>query len=136
MKKQIRRFALYLAWLVALVATLGSLFVSNILNVQPCIFCWYKRICMFPLVIILAIAAYKRDSRIVPYIIALPLIGAIIALVQTIFSYFNISSLVCGLKCTQGNIKLFGFLELSIASFFSFMAIFFLLLFSKKKFSK
>ena len=133
MIKKVRRYSLFLAWLIALLATLGSLFVSVILNIKPCIFCWYQRIFMFPLVIILGLAAYKNDNKIVPYIIAFPLIGALIAIGQTIISYLDLSTYVCGLDCVQGNIKLFGFLELSIASFLAFVAIFILLLISKKK---
>ena len=128
-----KRFSLFLAWLIALVATIGSLFVSEILNIKPCIFCWYQRIFMFPLAIILGIAAYKNDNKIVPYVIFFPIIGGVIALVQTLLSYLSLSSLVCGLECTQGNIKIFGFFELSIASFLAFTAIFVLLFISKKR---
>ncbi|NGX28654.1 MAG: Disulfide bond formation protein C [Candidatus Anoxychlamydiales bacterium] len=133
MVKNVRRFSLYLAWLVALVATIGSLFVSEILNIKPCVFCWYQRVFMFPLVIILGIAAYKNDAKIIPYIISFPIIGALIAIAQTLLSYLNLSSLVCGLDCTQGNIKLFGFFELSIVSIVAFIVIFVLLLLAKKK---
>lgn len=133
MIKNIRRFSLYFAWLIALVATLGSLFVSEFLNIKPCMFCWYQRVFMFPLVIILGIASYKNDVKIVPYIISFPIIGAIIAFAQTLLSYLKLSSFVCGLECTQGNIKLFGFLELSITSFVAFVAIFILLLIAQKK---
>jgi len=127
----IRRYALYLAWLISLISTFGSLYVSEILNIAPCSFCWYQRIFVFPLVIILAIAAYKKDSKIVSYIIALPLIGACFALFQNIFTYVN--PLVLCEDCADKNIKLFHFLDLSLASFISFISIFSLLLLSKKK---
>lgn len=139
LKKQIKlfigRFGLYLSWLVAMIATFGSLYASQILKLEPCVFCWYQRIMMFPLVIILGMGVYRTDKKIIPYVIALPLIGALIAFIQTFFSYFNITTPVCGSECIQESTKLFGLIDYSIASFFSFMAIYFLLFFTQK-FSK
>ncbi|HEU64083.1 MAG: Disulfide bond formation protein C [Candidatus Anoxychlamydiales bacterium] len=133
MIKFIKRFSLYFAWTIALIATIGSLYSSQILNIKPCVFCWYQRAFMFPLAIILGVAAYKKDGKIFPYIIALPIIGAMVASVQSLFSYFNITSLVCGLECSGETQKLFGFLDMSIASFVAFSAIIFLLMIAKKK---
>jgi disulfide bond formation protein DsbB len=133
MIKFIKRFSLYFAWVIALIATISSLYASQILNIKPCIFCWYQRAFMFPLAIILGIAAYKKDGKIFPYIIALPIIGAMIAFIQSLFSYFNISSLVCGLECSGEGQKLFGFLDMSIASLAAFSTIIFLLIIAKKK---
>jgi disulfide bond formation protein DsbB len=50
-----------LAFAVALVCTLGSLYYSEIERFTPCRLCWYQRICMFPLVVILGVGAWKRD---------------------------------------------------------------------------
>lgn len=132
MKVFLKRYGLYFAWLVAIISTFGSLYASQIMHYEPCIFCWYQRIMMFPLVLILGIAAYKNDKKIIPYIIALPLIGAIIALVQTYFSYFDVSSYICEENCFKEKPQLFGIIDYSIASFFSFSAIIFFLIFSQK----
>ncbi|NGX34665.1 MAG: Disulfide bond formation protein C [Candidatus Anoxychlamydiales bacterium] len=133
MIRGIKRHSLYFAWMIALIATIGSLYASQILNIKPCVFCWYQRVFMFPLAIILGVAAYKKDKKIFSYVIALPIIGAMIAFVQTIFSYLNITSLVCGLDCSGSGQKLFGFLDMSIASFFAFSGIVFFLIVAKKK---
>ncbi len=133
MKLFFNRFSLYFAWLVAMIATFCSLYASQIMNYEPCVFCWYQRMMMFPLVIILGIATYKKDRKIIIYVIAFPVIGAFIALIQTLFSYFNFSSSICGSDCTDEKIKLFGLIDYSIASFFSFLSIGFLLIFSKNK---
>jgi len=133
MIKFFKRFSLYFAFVIALVASIGSLYSSQILNMKPCVFCWYQRAFMFPLAIILGIAAYKKDGKIFPYIIALPIIGAMIAFVQSLFSYLNITNLVCGLECTGKSQKIFGFLDMSIASFIAFSSIIFLLVIAKKK---
>jgi disulfide bond formation protein DsbB len=133
--KIIKRYSLFFAYLIALISTLASLYYSMILNFKPCIFCWYQRIFMFPLVIILAVAAYKKDISIFDNIIALPIIGAFVAFVQTIFSYFNLSKLVCNEECVQKTYKLFGFLDMSIMSFLAFIAITFLLIIAKNELS-
>jgi disulfide bond formation protein DsbB len=68
--------AVRLAWLVALVATVGSLYMSEVRHFQPCPLCWYQRVCMYPLVVVLGIAALTRDHRIGRYVLPLTVIGA------------------------------------------------------------
>ncbi|MCB1112170.1 MAG: disulfide bond formation protein B [Chlamydiia bacterium] len=75
----ILRYGLYLAWLISCFAMLGSLFFSEVLGFEPCHLCWYERICIYPLTIILGIAAYRGDAKVIPYV--LPLVGIGIALV-------------------------------------------------------
>lgn len=54
---------LYAAWAVALVATLGALYIGEVLGQTPCVLCWYQRILMFPLALILGMAAFQADRR-------------------------------------------------------------------------
>lgn len=136
MKLLINRFGLYIAWLAAMVATFCSLYASSILKLEPCTFCWYQRIFMFPLVIILGIASYKNDKTIISNIIALPLVGALVAFLQSIFSFFSLATPICGSECIEQPAKLFGIIDFSIASFFTFMFIFFVLYLTNKKQSK
>lgn len=53
--------ALTVAFLIALAATLGALFIGEVLGQMPCTLCWYQRIAMFPLVIVLGIALWRFD---------------------------------------------------------------------------
>ena len=71
--------ALAIAWAIAALATAGSLYFSEVAQFEPCRLCWYQRIAMYPLVVILAMGAARRDRSIVPYAIALAGIGAAIA---------------------------------------------------------
>lgn len=71
--------ALGFAWLVALVATLGSLYYSEFADFVPCKLCWYQRIAMYPLAVVLGIAAFKRDTAIRRYALPVAAIGAVIA---------------------------------------------------------
>jgi disulfide bond formation protein DsbB len=71
--------ALVLAAVVAAVALLGSLYFSEVANFPPCRLCWYQRICMYPLVPILAIAAARRDRAVRWYALPLVIIGGAIS---------------------------------------------------------
>jgi disulfide bond formation protein DsbB len=57
----LRAGALLVAWVVALAATLGALFVGEVLGQEPCTLCWYQRIAMFPLAVILGVACLVDD---------------------------------------------------------------------------
>lgn len=70
---------LVLMLVVALAATLGSLYFSEIAGWTPCKLCWYQRIFMYPQVVLLAMALWRKDARIAPYVFALSLIGMAIA---------------------------------------------------------
>ncbi len=67
--------ALWLGAAVALTCTLGSLYMSEVAKFPPCPMCWYQRICMYPLVVILAIAAWRRDASVRWYALPLAVIG-------------------------------------------------------------
>jgi len=69
-------YELWLAFIVAVVATGGSLFFSEIAHFVPCELCWYQRICMYPLSITTLAAALANDFRVARYLLPLPLVGA------------------------------------------------------------
>ena len=71
--------AVLLALVVAILATGGSLYFSEVAGYAPCTLCWYQRIAMYPLVVILGVAAIRRDRSGVPAAIVLAAIGAVIA---------------------------------------------------------
>ncbi|MDL2345713.1 disulfide bond formation protein B [Deinococcus sp. MIMF12] len=75
---------LYLAWVVSLVATLGSLYLSEIRGFAPCVLCWYQRIAMYPLSLLLGIAALRGDLGIRGYALPLAGIGGLTALIQNL----------------------------------------------------
>jgi len=72
--------ALWLAFLVASIATLGSLYLSEVAHFVPCTLCWYQRIAMYPLVPILLIAAWRHEVAVVRFAIPLTVAGAAIAI--------------------------------------------------------
>ncbi|BBN94301.1 disulfide bond formation protein DsbB [Deinococcus grandis] len=75
---------LYAAWVVSLIATLGSLYFSEIRHFNPCVLCWFQRICMYPLAIILGVAALTGDLHVRRYALPLAGTGVLIALYQNL----------------------------------------------------
>ena len=69
-------YELWAAFLVAAIATGGSLFFSEIAHFVPCELCWYQRICMYPLSILTLFLAFHGDHRAARYLVPLPLVGA------------------------------------------------------------
>jgi disulfide bond formation protein DsbB len=67
---------LWAAFVVAAIATGGSLFFSLIANFFPCELCWYQRICMYPLSILTLLMAWRGDNRAARYLLPLPIVGA------------------------------------------------------------
>src|SRR5690554_217409 len=63
------------AWIIATIATLGSLYFSEVMGYQPCTLCWYQRILMYPLVIILGIATAKKDLKMTIYVLPITILG-------------------------------------------------------------
>jgi disulfide bond formation protein DsbB len=70
---------LWMAWLVALTCTFGSLYLSEVAQFVPCKLCWYQRICMYPLAVLLFVAARKRSTEIARATLPLAWIGAAIS---------------------------------------------------------
>lgn len=115
---------LILAWLVALVATLGSLFFSEVMEFIPCTLCWYQRIAMYPLVVILGIAAWKNRRDVLTYSLPLSIIGQLIATyhlgVQAEIIPEAASPCVQGVPCSAMYIQWLGFITIPVLSFVAF----------------
>lgn len=123
----LRRYILYIAWLQALVATLGSLYFSEIAKFPPCILCWYQRICMYPLVAILAVGIYRKDKNVPFYVLPLSLTGLLIALYHNLLYYKIIpesaAPCISGISCTTKYIEWFGFVTIPFLSLVAFAVI-------------
>ena len=114
---------LFIAWLVALFAMLFSLYSSEVLGMFVCHLCWYQRVCLFPLVLILGIGAFNGDIDVVRYAIGLPIIGCAFAIYQYLeqmipgFSPINICSV--GGDCSVIHFKWLGFITFPLLSVFA-----------------
>jgi disulfide bond formation protein DsbB len=131
---------IFSCWLIASISTLGSLFFSEIMELTPCILCWYQRIFMFPLVIILFVGLYPLDKKVVRY--ALPI--TIIGLLLTVYHYLlflgfipeNLQPCSQGVSCKDASMVLFGFLPIPLLSLASFSAMTILLLITRARMYK
>jgi disulfide bond formation protein DsbB len=131
---------IFIAWLIASVATLGALFLGEIMGYTPCVLCWYQRIAMFPLVLILAAGLFPFDRRVVRFALPLALVGWGLAL----FHWGVASGLIpesitpCsqGVPCSVEQIVWFGFLTLPMLSVLAFSVIIALLLITHFKASE
>jgi len=123
---------LWAAWGFAIVATLGSLYFSQVANFIPCELCWFQRIAMYPMVIILFVAAYRGDIRVgVSYAFLFPIVGILISAYH-IYIEENPSAApkacsVGGASCTIKWIDKFGYITIPVLAATSFAAIIVLL---------
>lgn len=117
-----KKFDLFIPWIIACIATVGSLFLSEFRLLEPCKLCWYQRVIMFPMVIILGIAAFKRTYKIVQYILPLTLLGLGIATYHMVTSIYFPELIDCK-TCKVGQVPLNGILPeyYPVLSFFSFL---------------
>ncbi len=131
---------LFLCWLLASVSTAGSLFFSHVMGFAPCVLCWYQRIFLFPLVIILAVGLFPFDKSVVKYALPLATAGWLTALYHSLLYAGIIPESIqpCsqGVSCTEEYIDLFGFLTIPMLSLLSFSALIALLITLKRMTSK
>lgn len=127
---------LYLAWVVSLVATGGSLFMSEILEFAPCKLCWLQRIFMYPLVLLLGRAAIRGDRRIVGYVMPLVIIGGCISLYhygeQKVPGMASILPCKVGVPCNEDYLDWFGVITIPLMALVAFVMIGLLLWFGSR----
>ena len=117
----------YAAWLVAIVAMLGSLFFGEVMKLPPCTLCWYQRICLFPLTAILAVGIVLRDRHLVAYAIPPALVGLGFAIYHNLLYYGAIpetlSPCTAGASCSERQIEWLGFIGIPAMALLAFLAI-------------
>lgn len=111
----VRPNALKVAALVAVVAMLGSLYYSEIAHFTPCEFCWYQRIGIYPLALILTIAAFRDDRGIRVYVLPINVITALVSVYHILIERFpSIFDTACSttVPCSLIWFESFGFITL------------------------
>lgn len=127
MKIFFSKYVVYIALVQAIVATLGSLYYSEIKHFAPCVLCWYQRIFMYPLIAIIAVGILRRDKALFAYVLPLSIIGQLVALYQVLLQARIIPESVApcaiGVSCLTKYTDLFGFLSIPMLSFLAFSLI-------------
>ena len=116
----------YLAFGTALVATLGSLYYSEIAGFVPCTLCWYQRILMYPLTVILLVGILKRDAMVSDYVLPLSVIGIGMSGYHYLLQIGVIAhSAACqvGVPCGLRYVNYLGFVTIPLMAFTAFVLI-------------
>lgn len=127
MKSFLEKYGLYLAWLVSLTATLGSLYFSEIREFVPCELCWIQRIFMYPLTILLGIAVFTDDRTVRKYVLPLTSVGGFVSLyhylVQKVPGFAEIQPCAQGVPCSGQYINWLGFITIPFLALTAFTLI-------------
>jgi len=125
-------YELWAAFIVAAIATGGSLFFSQVAHFQPCELCWFQRICMYPLSILLLILAWHGDNRTARYLLPLPIVGAGVSFYHMLIGYGAISEPVACQQSAAGGCAInwlalpsvhasFGYLQIETLALTAFL---------------
>jgi disulfide bond formation protein DsbB len=125
-RRHVGPIALWLAFAVSAVSTAGSLYLSEVAGYVPCTLCWYQRIAMYPLVIILGLAAWRQDRAVRRYVVPLAALGALIAGYHVLLERVpTLPSGACSLAapCTVIWFERFGFVTIPVMALVGFLSI-------------
>lgn len=120
------KIALYITWFFSLVATAGSLFLSEVMGFAPCTLCWYQRIAMFPLPVILGLGILFEDRKSILYAFPFAIAGLLIAAYHNLLYYDFVEEALSpcmgeGISCSEQHLSLLGFIDIPLLSLLSFV---------------
>lgn len=121
------RMALSGGLAVAAASTVGSLVYSEVYHFEPCRLCWYQRIAMYPLVLILAVALIRSDRSVWRYVMSLAAAGAVVSVYHLLVQWTPTETTACvaGVPCSVRYVEEFGFVTIpfmALAGFATVMA--------------
>ncbi len=119
------RHGRWLSFAVAGTAMAASLYYSEVVGFIPCLYCWYQRIAMYPLAVILLIAAVTRDDRVAKYVIPIAAIGLALSLYHYQLELFPNQASACstGVPCSARVMEEFGFISIPFMAGCGFLAV-------------
>lgn len=130
-----QRYGLWFALIISLIATSGSLFFSEIAGFAPCKLCWFQRIFMYPQVLLLGIAIYRKDKGIIYSIIPMSVIGAMISAYHYAIQKMP-HAISCGdaeVSCSTMYFFHFGYITIPVMAFTAFILILLSAIMSRRK---
>ena len=117
----------YAAWIMALLSAAGSLFFSEVMDLPPCVLCWYQRIAMYPLVVIIDIDIATSDPRMRIYALPFAIVGLGIAIYHNLLYYGIIPEAITpcteGVPCNALQIEWLGFITIPLMGLAAFIVI-------------
>lgn len=122
----------FCAWLVVSISTLGALFFGEVMQLPPCVLCWYQRIFMFPLALILPLGLFPFDRKVIRYALPLAVMGCLFAIFHLLLIAGvipeSIKPCVQGVPCSETVIEWFGFVTIPLLSVVAFLIVLALLM--------
>lgn len=114
-------------WIVSAIATLGSLYFSEVRHYEPCKLCWIQRIFMYPIVIMTTVAFIQKNARIAVTTAVFSVVGGCISLyhygIQKL-SFLAENAPSCGaVSCTGQYINWLGFITIPFLALTAFILI-------------
>lgn len=133
----VEKHSLLLAFLFSSFALCGSLFYSEILNYEPCKFCWWQRIFIYPLTLIFFIAMLKKDNKIFRYALPMSIIGGLVAINHYILQTTGTSLIPCSavgysVSCSKVFVMSYGYITIPLMAFTAFLGITISMLFLRR----
>ena len=119
----------YWVWFVGVGAMFGSLILSDIMHLAPCMLCWWQRIFMYPIAFIMSVAILRKDKNGVYYALPLAIAGFFTAFYHSLLQWHVINEAVINcsvsgnVSCADAQINYFGFITIPFMSFVSFAGI-------------
>ena len=114
---------LFYSFILSLIGTLGSLYLSEIKDLEPCKYCWFERILLFPLVIIFLISWLKKDGLGILISIPFIIIGIILTLYHYSIQLFPSNETCDIVNCTSAYLWELGFISIPLMAFFNFFGL-------------
>ena len=115
------------AWLIASASTLGALFFGEVMKLPPCSLCWYQRIFMFPMMLILPFGLFPFDRNVIRSVLPLVGIGGLVAALHVLVVEGIIPERVApcrqGVPCSETVAEWFGFVTIPMLSLVAFLAV-------------
>jgi disulfide bond formation protein DsbB len=127
--KKINEYIHYGVWAISTLSVFGSLYFSEIMNLAPCKLCWWQRIFMYPIAVIMSVAILKKDKKAFMYVLPLSILGSLLAFYHTllqagVIKETLISCTIDGaVSCAKKQINWFGFMTIPFMSMVAFLGI-------------
>ena len=121
------------AWAVTVIATAGSLYLSDVAHLVPCALCWHQRIAMYPLVLVLGVGLIRSDPGVWRFAVPLSVVGLLVSAYHVTIQWqpaLDIEMCTGGAPCTARYVAIFGFVSIPAmagAAFLLITAVMFLL---------
>jgi len=128
---------LALGLLLSLATVSGSLFYSEVVGFEPCVLCWWQRVTLFPLLVLFAVAMYKKDRGVFKYAIPLSVVTGVVAIYNAYIQWGGSPLIPCDVSgsCAKLYVYAYGYITLPTMSL-SVVALVLLLAWANKVYQK